>query len=736
MLRNLKDSKVVLFGAGQDGKRMLNKLLAWNITPVYFVDNNPDIAIIKYDKTGGGDAQISVKTPEVLLSEDNQSLKIIITASAPSSKEIELQINGMGLGDNIWDFSHLSETEIKAFYDDFRTNFTPKELPELRLYKPAYPFGETAVIIGLPSEKFSDFAKREDFILTSLPQFLFSGGGCAISTFQPKLDKNGVAYTFSGNAFFDGEFIFGTNDIRIDMDIKSFRENMGEFELLIIDKDKIELGNDFFGMGKWFYYRKNGVFAAATSYHLLLLLLKEARESLSVNVKFATANAGIFSWDTEQLFSEECEISGVFLLPPDKKILIKINGDIEFHNTRFFQEANFPEEYDEGRYEQLLYNAKDELIQNARAIFSHPKFKYVMIDLTDGLDTRTILAMALNLPKKLTKKIRINSLQRLHSDLRTACGIANMLELEWDNVPREIGVVPQTRGVDQSDISFNLGTYYLADHKPKIIKSVPQDTIWLNGGVGETCTALAAQIDMLMYYQEMSLDEYLNRLVAMGHWFNNDQEAKENYIKLVQREYSKVTSNKSAIVVDIFYQQFRNRLHFKNKNNQNRTSPIQSLSAYRAKKMSFQKCVSFAFQHDLIKILHPFLGIFPYIETKQTNRIKFINDNDLLYLPFGKFEILPDYCRKKYDENLSATRKEYLPNKEVFDTLLVDAKNKAEQYNWLYDSEEALLSCLKAIIDNVPEFENIGLEFFKFVINQNQSIYNMLNFRTYDPHTK
>ncbi len=721
ILQSLKDAKLVLFGAGRNGRTLLRMLLAIDIEPICFIDNSSDIGDIECTGSSGK-KRISVNPPE-WLAENKEDLKIIITPGAPWNKEIENQLKGMGLRDIglsvaalFEDIHEITNSKFRSRYDDFKNNYIPRELPELQLFRPYYPFGETAIVIGRDISKFTDFAKREGFVLTSCPQFR-TEGACVISTYPLRLDRNGTAYTFSGNALYDGRFIVGINDMEQYVDIKDVRESLGEFELLIIDQEHIELGNDFFGMGKWFYYYKNNIFVAGTSYHLCLLLLKSIGVELSINIKYATANLGCHNWITEQLFSEVCEVNDILFLPPDKKLCIQIDGSIKLINTRFYQEANFSEEYDDARYEALLYRSREELIQNMTAIFSHPRFKHVVISLTDGLDTRTVLAAALNLPRSLQEKIRIFSLDTEFSkdDLRTACGIANMLALKWDDVVSEEHIIQQNSGINQSVISYNLGTYHVGCYLPRVSRLVQTDAIWLHGGNGETCTALAGQLDVLMYDQQTMSQEYLSQL-SSGREFYDNLAAKECFAALIQVEWEKCKGNNSAVCADIFYQQFRNRLHFKNKYAESPAfHPLQSLSAYRAKKMSFQKGVSFAFQHDLIKILHPLLGNFPYLEPKQTNRIRFIHDHKLSFYPVGQFEIRADYSRKNYDEAKAIERVQKFPDETIYSESLASVQKKQDLYDWLYFSEEALLSCLKTIIGKFPELAAIGLEFFTFI---------------------
>jgi hypothetical protein len=95
---NLKKSKLILFGAGQNGKAMLNVLIGKGVTPAYIVDNNrANTSVVASENKN-----FSVFAPEVLLSEDIRNLKIVITPDEPNSTEVDLQIKNMGLGDCIY----------------------------------------------------------------------------------------------------------------------------------------------------------------------------------------------------------------------------------------------------------------------------------------------------------------------------------------------------------------------------------------------------------------------------------------------------------------------------------------------------------------------------------------------------------------------------------------------------------------------------------------------------------
>ena len=84
--------KLVLFGAGRNGKRVLAKLKSKGVQPDFVVDNMPSTCSAEWGK---------VFKSDVLLLENKKNLKIIITPLGNNYNEISKQLESMGLGDCI-----------------------------------------------------------------------------------------------------------------------------------------------------------------------------------------------------------------------------------------------------------------------------------------------------------------------------------------------------------------------------------------------------------------------------------------------------------------------------------------------------------------------------------------------------------------------------------------------------------------------------------------------------------
>ena len=89
------DVKIVLFGAGHSANYLLRKIVLKGLQVSYLVDNNPDLKEFKSINSSGKLQVYQVNSPDVLLSENKASLKILIS-SMHYSQEIEEQLSKMG----------------------------------------------------------------------------------------------------------------------------------------------------------------------------------------------------------------------------------------------------------------------------------------------------------------------------------------------------------------------------------------------------------------------------------------------------------------------------------------------------------------------------------------------------------------------------------------------------------------------------------------------------------------
>ena len=125
MIENLKNAKVVLFGAGRNGTLMLKMLLDDGITPDYFVDNSCMNGYVDISNKTQNKSVFPVKKPEEMLSEDKTNLKIIITPSDPWFDEIKAQVKKMGLESCLYPDEHTFDSKCCPVCGDEFDTYLP-----------------------------------------------------------------------------------------------------------------------------------------------------------------------------------------------------------------------------------------------------------------------------------------------------------------------------------------------------------------------------------------------------------------------------------------------------------------------------------------------------------------------------------------------------------------------------------------------------------------------------------
>ena len=117
MIEDLRNSKVVLFGAGKNGRKILELLMDNGITPAYFVDNYEASKTVALNGN-----TFPVKEPKVLLNEEKQNLRIIITQGFPLSLKIESQVKSLGLDECLYTLDSKPDIEDKPNSSDISLN--------------------------------------------------------------------------------------------------------------------------------------------------------------------------------------------------------------------------------------------------------------------------------------------------------------------------------------------------------------------------------------------------------------------------------------------------------------------------------------------------------------------------------------------------------------------------------------------------------------------------------------
>ena len=594
-------------------------------------------------------------------------------------------------------------------YRVFREEYPAEKLPKLALFKPKHPYGEIAVIYdarpGAQSEdRLAGFCEQEGF------SSLDMNGAIVLTTLEPQTDKNGARYIFSGITRWQDKLIVGASDIeKHGIAASELREGIGEFELLLFDGQKLELSTDYFGMCQWYYYKSDdGIFVAATSYHLLLLTLKALGTKLRLNTKKVIAGMAFFWFACESSFTEEMDIEQCYELPLEQRIVIQQDSAPAFENTSFYQKARIHEPYTEETYEKYLYQVKDEIIMNVRAAFEHPGFEYILCDLTGGLDSRTVLAAVTNLPDSLTQKARINTYSGSVDDIEVANTIVNAFGLKWDDIPREktydgIGIFGEA--LHQVPQSHNLGTYYSNYMLPKYFEN--KNTLNFTGGFGD---ALYHHACYLIDYSKSDHEilEQFRQSIDVPQTSN----ASGLFLEYLQNSILQMPGKTIKEKLELFYIYYHNRHHFKTKyvKQSLRWMPLQSKAAFQCYLMCLGHGLDDRFEFDMISIMNPLLANFPYEGGKGDRYNKYLASHpDSLYRKgYPRVDMALDRNTDKWEETIRKSI--FLPDRET-------VERRCKETRAWYKNEQTMLSALKEFLDHSEEFEELGLPLYRYFVS-------------------
>lgn len=609
-------------------------------------------------------------------------------------------------------------------YERFRTSFQSENIPKLSLHIPDYPYGETVVINGSVSSDQSEAIKA---FCESMRLKLFAFEDTLIVTSDSvKQDINEESYIFHGLARCEDKFIIGSNDIeRNRITIKSLREQVGCYALTQIlkceDGVEIKVSTDWFGSQCLFYYQTGCFTVVSTDYHLILLILKKMGEELTLDIPRVLASQSYFNPMMEEGMSYKKDVKGVTEIAADKYAVIK-NGRIKFKNTTLFDYTHNVDEYTDEKYEELILKAKDEMIANSRAVFSHPDIDYVRCDLSGGVDSRLVLATIMNLPISLRKKLRIHTEIRndLSKDYEIASKIVDSLGLQWDEYT-DINTVNR-RGYEEKKVYAPRFSKQLSINNEFVAHATTctrKRMIQLCGAYGETLTKPTGYYFASTKKTVAAALKFICSTVDIGLNTRAFQYAKK-YI------YEFIDDAGSVDVEDIFAYAFlylHDRHHWPmNIGNRPMWTPLMSKSLYRLKLMYTKKHNDWKLRLDMVAALSPLLSCFEY-DNPDTNNAKIALKDRLLSNAEVKVEATYDPSAKvSYSEIQKKRQKVLLPDTQT-------ANSASCLLRSLYDSKQLKLSALKTFLDYSEDFDEIGFQLFSFFNRDCDAVYYQNGFR-------
>lgn len=539
-------------------------------------------------------------------------------------------------------FTFLLEEDKKKITDFLRSPSEKISYPIKRIFRQKYPYSDFLACGWSDSTSPLDFSNFGEFLqLNELTLHHSTQHGLAVIT-----DKNcdfnfsraENRYIFSGHLFKDESLFFGSDDINSKT---ATNNHEGFYSHLIfnLEERSFSVENDYFGHSKLYYFQSASFSCVSNNYHLLLLFLKDSKTSLSINNEKIVASLTFVGL---QLFSQNfhhmMDVSPIKFLRSNKKITIK-NGSVVFFDkeiSKFLSCENF----DSDKYLSLLHKAKDSIVSHVKAIFAHPRFRNIIVDLSGGLDSRLVLAAITNLSKDaFGEKIKINSYEvsSQPDDIRIAWEIISLFPLDFDNAQR----VSSCFGNDILPInywSYTLGNYYSS--APLAVKSTIFESARITGAYGEICarpyySASFFNTDLDINDIDTFCDLFIKKFKKDA--LNGTEINIDIVKKLMLDEFSEIPGNTALEKLENHYLFYRNALHlsdqFRVQCSCPEFGPIQSRYLHRAKMLSFKKFEDSRLQHQLMSLLNPILASVRYEKEGETQMFGKLNQNGDVFSP-------------------------------------------------------------------------------------------------------
>lgn len=372
------------------------------------------------------------------------------------------------------------------------------------------PLGETAMV--LDRDRSVDLVGLKEFATNVGMQEIDVDGALpgliVLSNLDIKRGKSGLSYLFGGRSFSESGQLVVRGDGRVPESgkidsVDDIFGTTGEFHLLEIGAGVARLSADYFGIQQLFQYDDGHVYAVATSYHLLLKIIRSL--NLPAEIDYERSRRIL---DEGKVFHSRVSIDvlNCSILAIYEHIEIDSDGprviQSDLHDT-LYKRQDFSEE----RYATLIAQARDEIVRNMQMIFECPELEAVVVDLSGGMDSRLLYAACTHLPQALVRpKIQINC-QHAPSPSSTQGGdleVALELNSIWkyqmldnDNPVRrwtELWDEKQSDDVIIAKLSRLFGTHKNYNHiVPKHVSRYCTNVARVSGFIGECYRAADSQ---------------------------------------------------------------------------------------------------------------------------------------------------------------------------------------------------------------------------------------------------
>ncbi|WP_157973808.1 hypothetical protein [Desertihabitans aurantiacus] len=491
---------------------------------------------------------------------------------------------------------------------------TPTELPELRFVQLNYPHQDFAVIVapgladGSTTQRLNKVGAEHRLIHS-----VWTAGQRKLHVMATRTRIDGATdFVFSGMTRNANRFIFGADDLDR-QSLPSIEAQVGDFTLLDLTADVARISTDYFGVAKVYYYEDQNITCVANRYHLLLLILRELGVRLELNADKVRASFGAINQMFTQNFSREMDIKGCYVLGVDKEIELR-EGGLVLQDAPIRNALDARESFDERAYVEMVQAAAEEIKDNLRIALMHPRFSFVRVDVTGGMDARMVIG-ALSHFRQFEDKIHIHTADNpaTPEDLPLSLALLRKSPFQYDSIPR------RRRTVSLADsfldiISVQLGTYY--GLQPLATREQLPDTLRINGFYGEVCGRPYYARLRFGRPEEPTVEEFSRKFIASIPDSRKPVVTDSGLAEHFADELRQIAGDTPLEKFDLHYLYYRNGLHCSDKwLNQVLApgwGPLQSKTMFRLKLATFSEFKSIKVQLDVTDALNIDLARLPY----------------------------------------------------------------------------------------------------------------------------
>ena len=509
---------------------------------------------------------------------------------------------------------------LNATLNQWRKSSRP---PALKFYHRVYPFADFCLVWNMPSDGIQAIAHSENMYYHTFAHFNKSDledarCACMIST-VPVIKTPSADFIFGGLSKVDGRLIFGQKDAKELDDPRLLEDQIGNFFLVYQDPKHLYIGTDFLGMSKLYYYKNEttGGIIISNRYHLLVIAMKKSGIDMEIDTNKVMSYLYRNDMPYQQNFSRRMEFRNTWLQPVD--LCFEISGEtIREIPNEIHTALQFNDHYSEEDYARLLDAARNEVIDNVRALYQNPGIKRISFDLTGGLDTReTVIAYScLSEAEKAEKQSRMYTVEKENAtdDLLIGYEVGKAAGLSYQAWPASYELLRLDEQYNHA-MSSLFGEWFIFEAAKARLRT--DDTVRIDGTCGDVCGRSIYAKLMLHNGREFSSIQELLR------WTDSKSitTIKSNLLRECHEEYmsSEVEMLPGRSVYekyDMHYLFYRNGMHmgkFLSPDLDDPSwGPCQSKSMFLLKLMTFTGFPELKNRFDLFYSMNPKLAAIPF----------------------------------------------------------------------------------------------------------------------------